>query len=191
MPAPDAGPDSACCSETTDAVSGIAELLDVMWERARDATARATAPASVSQLRLMYVVDRQDGMRMRRLCQLLASSPPNVSRMCDRLQTLGFLERLPCPDNGREVALRLSAAGRGHLQRVREERENVLHEALHGMAAHQRLALAQGLTELATRLTTHDEAPSDRPLPHLSPLTLLPRTPLPSPWVDTPCADGG
>uniref|UniRef100_UPI001C25CBF3 MarR family winged helix-turn-helix transcriptional regulator n=1 Tax=Streptomyces buecherae TaxID=2763006 RepID=UPI001C25CBF3 len=174
MPAPDAEPSSTCCSETTDAVSGIAELLDVVWERARDATAHASAPASVSQLRLMYVVDRQDGMRMRKLCQLLASSPPNVSRMCDRLQILGFLERHPCPDNGREVALRLSAAGRSHLQRVRGERENMLHEAIHSMAAHERRALARGLTALATQLTTHDGAPSGHPVPS-------PPSPPPSP----------
>ncbi len=175
MPAPDADLDSTCCSETTDAVSGIAELLDVVWERARD----ATAPASVSQLRLMYVVDRQDGMRMRTLCHLLASSPPNVSCMCDRLQTLGFLERLPCPDNGREFALRLSAAGRSHLRRVREERENMLHEAIHGMAAPERRALARGLTELTTRLTTHDDAPSGLPVP--SPPAPNPPPPNPSP----------
>ncbi|MFE6776418.1 MarR family winged helix-turn-helix transcriptional regulator [Streptomyces sp. NPDC057702] len=182
MPAPDADA-SSICSEATDAASGIAELLDVMWERARDSTAQATAPASVSQLRLMYVVDRQDGMRMRRLCHLLASSPPNVSRMCDRLQTIGFLERLPCPDSGREVALRLSTAGKRHLQHVREERESMLHEAIHGMSVRERHALAEGLAGLATQLTAHDPTPDGPAVPPLP----APDSPLLTAGHHAPC----
>ncbi|MFJ6700591.1 MarR family winged helix-turn-helix transcriptional regulator [Streptomyces sp. NPDC091272] len=152
MPAPDAASSSAR-HEAAPTASGIAELLDIMWERAKDATAQATAPVSTSQLRLMYVVDRQDGIRMRVVCQLMASSAPNVSRMCDRLQAVGFLERLPCPDSGREITLRLSPAGKRHLHRIREQREDMLHDAIDSMPAGERRALARGLASLATRLT--------------------------------------
>ncbi|MFF3976957.1 MarR family winged helix-turn-helix transcriptional regulator [Streptomyces sp. NPDC001828] len=155
MTAPDATP-SSLCTHATEAASTITELLDVMWERAKATTAQDTAPASASQLRLMYVVDRQDGIRMRTVCHLLASSPPNISRMCDRLQAIGFLERLPCPDSGREITLRLSPAGKKHLQRIREQRETMLHEAIHNMPAAQRRALTRGLTELAAQLTSGD-----------------------------------
>ncbi|CAM5298173.1 MarR family transcriptional regulator [Streptomyces spiroverticillatus] len=152
MSAPDAAlTDQAACSAST-----IAELLDVMWERAREATAGATAPMSTSQLRLMYVVDRQDGFRMRAVCHQLASSPPNVTRMCDRLQAVGFLERLPSPDSGREITLRLSPAGKSHLHRIRQQRESMLHEAITHMPAGERRALARGLASLATQLTTTD-----------------------------------
>lgn len=81
----------------------ITELLDVLWESARNSTARVAAPGSTSQLRLMYLMDREGGIRMRTVCHLLAASPPSVSRMCDRLQAIGFIERMPCPDSGREV----------------------------------------------------------------------------------------
>ncbi|MFF3775805.1 MarR family winged helix-turn-helix transcriptional regulator [Streptomyces sp. NPDC002232] len=165
MPAPEAAP-TTICFQATQSASHITELLDVLWEHSKDATAQATAPASPSQLRLMYVIDRQDGIRMRTVCHLLASSPPNVSRMCDRLQAIGFLQRLPCPDSGREVTLRLTPAGKRHLQRIREQRETMLHNAIHHMPAAERRALARGLTELAVQLAANDGEEHIRPSAH-------------------------
>ncbi|MGW6578235.1 MarR family winged helix-turn-helix transcriptional regulator [Streptomyces globisporus] len=138
--------------EPTNAASSIVELLDVMWDHARNATTGLSAPGSTSQLRLMYVVDGEEAVRMRTVCQRLASAPPTVTRMCDRLQAIGFLERLPCPDNGREVALRLTAAGREHLQRIRAQRDTMLHRAIEDMAPGERGALARGLAGLRTQL---------------------------------------
>ncbi|MEE1814437.1 MarR family transcriptional regulator [Streptomyces sp. SP18ES09] len=165
MPAPEATP-GAICFQATQSASHITELLDVLWERSKDATTQATAPASPSQLRLMYVIDRQDGIRMRTVCHLLASSPPNVSRMCDRLQAIGFLQRLPCPESGREVNLRLTPAGKRHLRRIREQRETMLHHAIHHMPAAERLALAHGLTELAVQLAANDGGEHSRSSAH-------------------------
>ncbi|GAA2779321.1 MarR family winged helix-turn-helix transcriptional regulator [Streptomyces showdoensis] len=162
MPAPRTAP-SSTCSQATRCASGIAELLDILWEHSNNTTAPATAPTSPSQLRLMYAVDRQDGIRMRTVCQLLASSPPNITRMCDRLQAVGFLERLPCPDSGREVVLRLTPAGKRHLQGIRERREATLHEAVHNMPLNERHALTRGLTALATQLNTSVREDHTRP----------------------------
>ncbi|MFF3565369.1 MarR family winged helix-turn-helix transcriptional regulator [Streptomyces sp. NPDC002574] len=162
MPAREAAPSRICC-EASQSVSSITELLDVMWERSRG----ATAPASTSQLRLMYVVDRQDGIRMRAVCDLLASSPPNVSRMCDRLQAVGFLERLPHPESGREITLRLSPAGKKYLQGIRDQREAMLYQAIHRMPASELRALARGLTGLAAQLTAADNEEDSRPGAHV------------------------
>ena len=152
MPAPDFA-SRGLSEEAAGAAGDIAELLDVMWERARQATAGAAAPTSLSQLRVMYLVDRAEGVRMRALCRELGSTPPSVSRLCDRLQALGFVERLPCPDSGREVALRLTTAGRTHLQRIREQRRTMLHGAIDAMPPAERRALALGLTGLHAQLT--------------------------------------
>lgn len=164
MPASEAAP-SRICREAAQTVSSLTELLDVMWERSRV----STAPASTSQLRLMYVVDRQDGIRMRTVCHLLASSPPNVSRMCDRLQAIGFLERLPSPESGREITLRLSPAGKKHLQGIREQREAMLCQVIDHMPASELRALARGLTGLAAQLTAAaDDEEGRRPGAHLA-----------------------
>ncbi|MFF1697568.1 MarR family winged helix-turn-helix transcriptional regulator [Streptomyces sp. NPDC058257] len=145
--------------EATRSAGEIVELLDVMWEHAREST--AIAPASTSQLRLMYVVDRDEGIRMRSLCKRLATSPPSVTRLCDRLQAIGFLERRPCPGNGREVTLRLTVEGRTHLQRVRGQRENTLHHAINALPTADRRALARGLAGLHTQLTTDADSHVD------------------------------
>ncbi|MER8199286.1 MarR family transcriptional regulator [Streptomyces microflavus] len=158
MTAPDAAP-NRIRQEATHSASSIVELLDVMWDHARNATKGMTAPGSTSQLRLMYVVDCEDGIRMRAVCKRLASAAPTVTRMCDRLQAIGFLVRLPSPDNGREVTLRLTPSGKEHLQRIREQRDTMLHQAIDNMPPIERNALAQGLAGLQTQLNAaHGDA---------------------------------
>lgn len=151
MTAPEAAA-SRSWHEATPYASYVTELLDVMWEHARYSTTEAIAPSSTSQLRLMYIVDREDGIRMRTVCQRLASAPPTVSRMCDRLQAIGFLERMRCPDNGREITLQLTPSGKSHLQRIREQRDTMLHQAIDNMAPTERGALAAGLAGLQAQL---------------------------------------
>ncbi|MFE2467603.1 MarR family winged helix-turn-helix transcriptional regulator [Streptomyces mirabilis] len=151
MTAPDATP-SRIRHEATHSASSITELLDVMWEHARHSITDTTAPSSTSQLRLMYVVDREDGIRMRALCQRLASAPPTVTRMCDRLQAIGFLERMPCPGDGREITLQLTPTGKKHLHRIREQRDTMLHQAIDNMPPTERHALATGLAGLQAQL---------------------------------------
>ncbi|MER7983578.1 MarR family transcriptional regulator [Streptomyces sp. NPDC095817] len=94
-----------------------------MWEQDRN---DGPPPyISVSRLRVMYLVDRDDGIRMGALTRIWGASPPSVSRMVDRLQALGFVERRPCPDSRREVMLGVTHAGRKHLARVRERRDQL------------------------------------------------------------------
>ncbi|MCY0945490.1 MarR family winged helix-turn-helix transcriptional regulator [Streptomyces antarcticus] len=138
------GPDAA------RSVSDIAELLDVVYENARQS---AASPVSTTQLRLMFLVDRQPGIRMRALAQLLAAAGPSVTRLCDRLEAAGFLRRHRCADDGREVTLRLTPAGERHLARIRETRERTLAQALDTMTPDSRQALASGLAALRRGIT--------------------------------------
>ncbi|MET8103034.1 MarR family transcriptional regulator [Streptomyces sp. NPDC005236] len=129
---------------------GIAELLDVMWEHDRN---NGPPPyVSVSQLRVMYIVDRETEIRMRALTRILGGSLSALSRLVDRLQALGFVERRPCPDSRREIIIRVTPAGREHLARVRERRDHLLLQALRSMPGHQRAALAEGFAGLQQAL---------------------------------------
>lgn len=60
------------------------------------------------------------------LTRLLGAAPLSVSRLTNRLQALGFIERWPCPDSRREVMLSIIHAGRTHLARIRERRDHLL-----------------------------------------------------------------
>ncbi|MEU9802896.1 MarR family transcriptional regulator [Streptomyces sp. NPDC051000] len=150
MPVPATDPHGTGHEEARS-VGDIVELLDVIWENARQNT--AAAPASTSQLRLMYLVDRRPGIRMRALADFLGAAAPSVTRLCDRLEAIDFLERHPCPDSGREITLRLTPAGRTHLARIRENREQTLAQALESMTTDNRRALATGLAALKLGIT--------------------------------------
>ncbi|MET9605971.1 MarR family transcriptional regulator [Streptomyces sp. NPDC006512] len=156
MPAPAPRPHSTG-HDAARSVGDIVEFLDVIWENARQAS--AAAPASASQLRLMYLVDRQPGIRMRTLSQLLGAAAPSVTRLCDRLEATGFLKRHPCPHSGRELTLRLTPAGETHLARIRETREQTLSHALDSMTSDSRRALSTGLAALYLGLTTAGAVP--------------------------------
>ncbi|MEU9408367.1 MarR family transcriptional regulator [Streptomyces sp. NPDC048281] len=131
------------------------ELLEVVWGRA------STAPTSASQLRVLHILEHHDGINLRTLAEFLASTPPSTSRLCDRLQAAGFVERVVSPEDRREVRLHLSARGRFFLADLRARRESELQKVLADMPAAKRVALLEGLEAFcATAATqTHGEAP--------------------------------
>ncbi|MFD9586164.1 MarR family winged helix-turn-helix transcriptional regulator [Streptomyces sp. NPDC059980] len=142
----------------------IAELFDVLWEQDRNEGPPPYIP--VSQVRVLSIVGREDGIRMRALTRLLGAARPSVCRLVDRLQALGFVERRPCPDSGREVLLTLTGAGRRHLEQLRERREELLLEALASMPDRQRAAMTDGLACLQSALVDQPAlrlAPEDAP----------------------------
>ncbi|MEU8415932.1 MarR family transcriptional regulator [Amycolatopsis japonica] len=126
------------------AVTETAELLEIMFERAREASPR---PLSTSQVRAVVALDHHDGLNLRALADVLGSTPPLVSRLCDRLEAVGFLERLPSSASRREITLRLSDRGRAYLQDLRARRRESLQTVLAKLTPETRAALAAGLRE--------------------------------------------
>ncbi|MFH8775086.1 MarR family winged helix-turn-helix transcriptional regulator [Streptomyces sp. NPDC017958] len=130
------------------------ELLEVLWGRA------STAPASPSQMRVLLMLEHQDGINLRTLADSLASTPPSTSRLCDRLVAAGFVERVVSPADRREVRLHLSNRGRTFLNGLRARREQELQAVLELMPAAKRTALLEGLEAFCdtAALQIHDNA---------------------------------
>ena len=133
-----ATPDGAAAEST------LAELFEAVFERGRDVSPR---PLSVAQLRAVVALDRHDGVNLRELAEQLDSTPPLVSRLCDRLEAVGFLERLPSARSRRELSLRLSDRGRAYLRDLRARRRENVEALLAKMSPAGRSALAAGLRE--------------------------------------------
>ncbi|MCX4820951.1 MarR family transcriptional regulator [Streptomyces sp. NBC_01142] len=129
--------------KAAQAACEVIELLEVLWERGRD----ATGPSAVSppQLRVLYSLEREEGINLRTLGRLLGSAPSSASRLCDRLEALGFVERTPSPVSRRELTLRLTSHGRAHLVELRARRERILLTAIKAMRPASRAALLDGL----------------------------------------------
>ncbi len=138
--------------------STAAELLEVLWGRA------STAPASASQLRVLLMLEHHEGINLRTLADSLASTPPSTSRLCDRLQAAGFVERVVSPVDRREVCLRLSSRGRTFLADLRVRREQALRAVLDQMPAAKRVALLQGLEAFCdvAAAQIHDDSDDSR-----------------------------
>ncbi|MFI1016646.1 MarR family winged helix-turn-helix transcriptional regulator [Streptomyces sp. NPDC020965] len=130
--------------EAVPEASEIIELLEVLWERGRSTV--TAAPVSTAQVRVMYIIERDEGINLRTLGERLGAAAPSVTRICDRLRALGFLHKAQHPDDRREVRLWLTAAGTAHLRDLRAHRERALLEALAAMTPAARHALAEGLT---------------------------------------------
>ncbi|WP_372448689.1 MarR family transcriptional regulator [Streptomyces musisoli] len=138
--------------------STAGELLEVLWGRA------STAPASASQLRVLLILEHHEGINLRTLADSLASTPPSTSRLCDRLQAAGFVDRAVSPTDRREVRLYLSSRGRAFLDDLRARRERELQEVLTLMPATKRAALLEGLEAFCAAAATqiHDDTESSR-----------------------------
>lgn len=126
-------------AEVAAVTATAAELLEVLWGRAD------TAPVSSSQLRVLLVLDAHENINLRTLADHLGSTPPSTSRLCDRLQAAGFVEREVCETDRREVRLRLSPRGTTFLTDLRTRREAALREVLDQMPVTARTALLTGL----------------------------------------------
>ncbi|MEY8041217.1 MarR family transcriptional regulator [Saccharopolyspora cebuensis] len=138
-------------------VEAAARALVVVWGRSSE---RLKPTISAAQLRALVVVDRHRTINLVSLADELGSTPSVASRLCDRLQAAGVLERGTSPGDRREVVLRLSQDGRRLLRRFHRDRRADLDEVLLAMVARSRTALLDGLNAFhlaATELGPPDE----------------------------------
>ncbi|MGW7253838.1 MarR family winged helix-turn-helix transcriptional regulator [Streptomyces sp. NPDC054834] len=143
---PGDGPE-AIALELSDAV----ESLTALWSLAAQ---EAALRLSLHQLRALRALEAAPGVNLTALAQRLDLGMPTASRLCDRLEAAGLLERALHPRKRREVRLSLTAHGRRVLGDVAARREQALAAALATMLPAERTALRRGLKAfLASRDT--------------------------------------
>lgn len=149
--------------EMSEAARAASELLEVLWGRGQEAAPSGTV--SPSQLRALLVLERYDGTNLRSLGRALGSRPPSVSRLCDRMEALGLVERRPSTTSRREVELRLSERGHKVLHEHRGIRAREVSAVLDGMDASAVAALTEGLTAFHAAASARlDSAADTRPV---------------------------
>ncbi len=124
--------------EIADAVDGLAHLWSV-------AAQGASLRLSPHQLRALRILEAEPGLNLTTLAEGMDIGLPTASRLCDRLEAAGLLERLLHPLKRREVQLVLTARGRQVLSEVAERRAQALTAALAAMTPGERTALSAGL----------------------------------------------
>ncbi|MFJ9635605.1 MarR family winged helix-turn-helix transcriptional regulator [Streptomyces sp. NPDC101178] len=154
------GPDHRL-RDVARAMRGVIELLEVYWARVPD----GSSPISAPQLRAMYVLERREGINLRQLGAELEAAPSSVSRLCDRLEALGFVRRSLSTASRREVELRLTVQGRVHLDRLRARREERLAAVLARASPSSWARLTEGVEAIRAALTTVRTELSDNVAP--------------------------
>ncbi|MET9514727.1 MarR family transcriptional regulator [Streptomyces sp. NPDC002994] len=129
--------------EVAHAACAVSELLQMLWGRGQEAA--PSGPVSSSQLRALTVLEGQDGVNLRALGEALGSRPSSVSRLCDRLEAAGLVERYPSAISRREIEVRLSRRGRALLDEFRAFRAREVETVLQEMSPAKLAALAEGL----------------------------------------------
>lgn len=131
------GPE-AVASQIADAVDSLTHL----WSAAAQ---EAVLRLSPHQLRALRTLQAAPDLNLTGLAEHLGIGLPTASRLCDRLEAAGLLERSSHPHNRREVQLRLTGQGNRVLADVAERRAQALRAALASMSAEERAALSRGL----------------------------------------------
>ncbi|MFE5858337.1 MarR family winged helix-turn-helix transcriptional regulator [Streptomyces sp. NPDC056500] len=148
--------------QLSEAVCAASELLEVLWGRGQDAAPSGTV--SPSQLRALLVIEKHEGTNLRALGEAIGSRPPSVSRLCDRMEAMGLVERCPSPTSRREVELRLSPRGRALLAEHRAIRMDEVAAVLAVMEPVSLKALAEGLAAFHEAATVELRGSDGRPL---------------------------
>ena len=108
---------------------------------------------SSAQWRLLARAAKEPGVAQARLAELLEIEPISVSRLVDRMEEAGWIERRPDPTDRRVRQIfptERSLAAFGAIKGVAGE---VYEEALAGLSGEARKALIQGLTALVDNLS--------------------------------------
>lgn len=148
--------------QTARAASTVTEVIEVLWGRGREVT---TSPVSPSQLKLLFVLEGKDGVNLRHVTERLGSTAPSVSRLCDRLEAAGFVNRTPSPSSRRELRLWLTDEGRSFLQDLRSRREKELHTVISRMPPKEQAMLLEGLMSFQEAAAREEEAEVGSPRP--------------------------
>ncbi|MEU7059478.1 MarR family transcriptional regulator [Streptomyces sp. NPDC046197] len=139
------------------------ESLVALWFCAAD---EVTPGLPARQLLALKTVRHRPELNLTALAEHLGIGLPTASRMCDRLEAAGLLQRTVQPHNRREVQLVVTAHGRRLLTEVTEGRIRRLADVFEGMTPGQCTALHRGLVAFQQ---AHDRPPG--PVHHPAPPT--------------------
>ncbi|MEU0336710.1 MarR family transcriptional regulator [Streptomyces sp. NPDC006193] len=123
-------------------IADAVERLATLWSLAAQ---EATPRLSLHQLRALRTLEAAPELNLTALAERLDIGLPTASRLCDRLEAAGLLERALHPHKRREVRLKLTGHARRVLAEVAQRRAQALAAVLDRMEPADRAALGQGL----------------------------------------------
>src|SRR3546814_2880075 len=106
-----------------------------------------------AQCRLLFTVSRNEGQNQGATAELLEVEPITLCRMIDRMEDAGMVERRPDPNDRRAWRLYLTDKSRPLIGQLRELGDQLMEQALQGVAADDRQRLGDILNTIRTNLS--------------------------------------
>jgi DNA-binding MarR family transcriptional regulator len=129
----------------------LGALAFSVTDRTSDAVGDAAGQSQTAAIALSAMHHFLEDPSIDLLRRVLGLTPSGTVRLVDRLEEAGYVKRRPGRD-GREVSLRLTAAGRRAAKRVTEARGEVLDGALATLAPAERREFEQLLSRVLPAL---------------------------------------
>ncbi|MGH2498423.1 MAG: MarR family winged helix-turn-helix transcriptional regulator [Ktedonobacteraceae bacterium] len=96
---------------------------------------------------------RQDGLTQSQIVERMCVQPPTVSKMLDRMEKTGLVERRPDPEDNRISRVYLTKQGHSSQRAVRDIWTNVEQRITEGLSVEERLLLRRLLLQVHENLT--------------------------------------
>ena len=111
--------------------------------------AEVRSDVTLVQFRTLVVLSTRGPQASSALAEELAIAPSSVTRMCDRLEAKGLVERRHSASDGRQRTVALTAEGAELVDHVVAARRRDIVALVRSVPASQRPALTEALTALA------------------------------------------
>lgn len=140
---------------------GIERLGFLIHDAARLMRKRFEARAvgyglSAAQWRLLVRLVKDEGVAQARLAELLEIEPISVSRLLDRMEEGGWIERRPDANDRRVRMIFPTAKSRAAFAEVKSMAGEVYEQAMAGLPAQTRKATIEGLAAIVNNLSDGD-----------------------------------
>ncbi len=104
---------------------------------------------TIGQVKSLFFIDSEGSTSSRKLASALGRTPPDATRIIDRLVEQGLVSRRGNPEDRRMLILTTTEAGKALAARLRESRMSHIHNMLEQLNEEELSTLAKGLAVLA------------------------------------------
>lgn len=111
----------------------------------------------------IFKISRNPGVKQAELADALEVEPITLTRMLDRMEEGGWVERQPDPNDRRARLLVLTDKARDALSPMQIIVDEIYEEALAGLSAEEREDLVRLLTRVRANLSAKATPPAERP----------------------------
>jgi len=150
------GSDDAANDDAAAATERLLLASRALVAIAARSIAAAEEQVTITQFRVLVVLSTRDPITSAALSELLGTAPSSVTRLCDRLEARGMIDRVPDPSDRRNRLVGLTKRGRRVVDDVTKARRRDIHRVVETLTDRQR-------GHLITALDAFNEASGEVP----------------------------